>query len=80
MSREEILKQVELIFQDLLDDEEAQITEETSRETLEDWDSLFHMTLMASVTDEFGISLSTEEIMDTKDVRTLVDCIEKALA
>ncbi len=78
MSREEIVKQMELIFQDLLDDEDAKITEETSRDSLEDWDSLFHMTLMASLTDEFGVSFTTEQIVESKDVKTLADIIEAA--
>ena len=79
MSRAEVLKQIETIFQDLLDDEDAKITEETSRDNLEDWDSLFHMTLMASLTDEFGVSFTTEQIVESKDVRTLADIIEAAL-
>lgn len=78
MSREEILNQIEAIFQDLLDDEDAKITEETSRDNLEDWDSLFHMTLMASLTDEFGVSFTTEQIVESRDVKTLADCIESA--
>ena len=76
MSREEIVKQLELIFQDLLDDEDAKITEETSRDSLEEWDSLFHMTLMATLTDEFGVTFTTEQILEVMDVKSLVDLIE----
>ncbi len=77
MTREQVFDEVKEIFCDLLDDDDAVITEETSRENLEKWDSLFHMTLMATVTDEFSIEISTEEITDTKTVKALVDLISE---
>ena len=76
MKREEIVSRLQSIFQDLLDDENAVISEETSRENTEEWDSLFHMTLMATVMDEFGVSFTSEQLTDTKDVGTLISIIE----
>ena len=79
MSREEIRERVVEIFHDLLDDDSIEITEDYSRDEHEEWESLFHMTLMATVADEFDIQIDTEDIVGTKDVKSLIDLVEKYL-
>ena len=79
MTRSEILGKLQEIFVDLLEDEGLQLSEESSAKTIPDWDSLLHITLMASVEDEFDIQIPTDEIAQTKDVKTLVDIIEREL-
>ncbi len=76
MQREEYLNEIEELFRDLLDDESLVVTEETSQENLEQWDSLFHMTLMATVGDELSIDFDTEDIVAVKDIKSLLDIIE----
>lgn len=77
MTRAEILKTLEEIFVDLLDDDSFSLTEDASTETVADWDSLLHITLMASVESEFGIHVSTEDIARAKNVKTLIDIIQE---
>ena len=76
MNREDILKSLQELFVDLLDDEEVVITEDTKRSDIADWDSLFHMTLMASVGSEFGIELSTDDIVHTASIKDIIDLVE----
>ena len=77
MSKEEIKNNVVEILEDLLDDDSIEVNEETSRENCEAWDSLLHMAFMAAVADEFGISISTDEIIAAKDVKDVVDLVER---
>lgn len=79
MTRTEILGKLQEIFVDLLEDDGLTLSEESSTKTIPEWDSLLHITLMATVEDEFKIPVSTDEIAQTKDVKTLVDIIERKL-
>ena len=64
-------------MEDLLDDDSIEVSETTSRENCETWDSLLHMAFMAAVADEFGISISTEEIIAVKDLQDVIDLVER---
>lgn len=79
MNRSEVFTKVEDIFKDLLDDEDFSLSEEDSAKTIKDWDSLFHITLIASIEEEFGIRIATTEIAGAKDIGALIDLIEKEL-
>lgn len=79
MTRQEILTKVEEIFKDLLDDEDFKLTEEMSADDIQEWDSLFHITLIASIEDEFKISISTAEVAKAKNIGVMLDMIDKGL-
>ena len=72
MSREEILEKLNEIFRDIFDDEEIVITEETTPEDVEDWDSLGHIYLTAEIEDEFDIKMD-ERMKDIESVITLLE-------
>lgn len=61
MSTEQKLKQ---IMADLFEIKEEAITDESSIETIENWDSLSHLRLVASIEEQFKTSLSLDEIME----------------
>ncbi len=50
------------IFSDTFDIEENSVADDTSRDTLEGWDSLNHLRLVTAIEQEFGISLTMDEI------------------
>ncbi len=79
MDRKEILEKVELIFRDLLDEDDFVLAEDMSKDSVDGWDSLFHITLMASVADEFDIDISSDDIVNTTDVAGIIDIVEKVL-
>lgn len=80
MNREDILTKVEEIFRDLLDEEDYALTENTAPENLSDWDSLFHITLIASVEDEFKIKFATDSIATVKNAGILLEMIAQELS
>jgi acyl carrier protein len=49
MNRSEILKTVNEAFIDILDDESLVLTEETSANDIEDWDSLNHIQIVVAM-------------------------------
>ena len=49
------------VVADVLEVDPAAIGPDFSMDTVEQWDSLRHMTLVLSIEDEFGISIPDEE-------------------
>ena len=79
MERNEILKRVEEIFREELEQEELILTEETTAEDVEGWDSLSHVQLVAAMEEAFGIEFKSREILSWDNVGDLIDSIEKKL-
>ena len=75
MTKTEVYAKLEEIFRDLLDNEEFKLTKDISMDTLEDWDSLLHITLIAAVEDEFKIHISDDDIPRVKQADILADVI-----
>lgn len=55
MEREDILKRVEEIFREELGQSDLVLTDETTADDVEGWDSLSHVQLVAVMEDAFGI-------------------------
>lgn len=79
MDREEILAKVNEIFRDVFDDEGIEISEETTADDIEDWDSLTHITLIAEIENEFGFKFSMKDVVGMKNVGEMLDIIEKEI-
>ena len=77
MERSEILKRVEEIFREELGQSNLIITDDTTAEDVEGWDSLSHVQLVAVMEDAFGIEFSSREILSWDNVGDLIDSILK---
>jgi len=63
------------IFCEVFDDEEIVVTDETTAEDIDEWDSLMHVTLIVAAEKAFDVTLSAEEIGNLKSVGELIDII-----
>lgn len=61
MPSETKLKQV---LADVFDVDVASINDESSVDTVEKWDSLHHLNLVLALEEQFGVSLSEEQIVE----------------
>ena len=77
MERNEIYEKLNGIFVDVLDLDEVELTDETSANDIEEWDSLSHIQLIVAIEKEFKIKFTSKEIMSWKNVGEMVDCILK---
>ncbi|MDI1235311.1 MAG: acyl carrier protein [bacterium] len=75
MERNEILKQVNAIFVDILDNETLVLSDSTTANDVEDWDSLTHIHLVVAIEKGFGIRFTSQEIQSWNNIGELVDCI-----
>ena len=79
MENTEILKQMQDIFFDVLDNDEIVLTEDTTADDIEEWDSLSHIQLVAGIENHFNIKLTSKEIMECANVGDMADCIRRKL-
>ena len=75
MEREEVFSKLNEIFIDVLDLDEVELTDATSANDIEEWDSLSHIQLIVAVEKTFGIKFTSLEIMKWKNVGEMVDSI-----
>ncbi len=79
MSMDEIFETLNEIFWDVFDDDTIEVDENTTADDIDDWDSLEHINLIASVEQEFGIKFTMGEVQTMKNVGEMADLIAAKL-
>ena len=75
MERNEIFEELNEIFIDVLDLDEVELTDETSADDIDEWDSLSPIQLIVAIEKAFKVKFTSKEIMSWKNVGEMVDCI-----
>ena len=75
MERSEMIKQINDIFIDILDDESIVLSEETQASDVDEWDSLNHIQLVVAIEKYFKIRFTSKEIQSWNNVGEMMDCI-----
>jgi acyl carrier protein len=57
-----------------------QVTDESSPETIEAWDSMAHLNLVLSLEQEFAVTFDLDEIAQLTSVRAIVDGLTSRIA
>lgn len=78
MDRSEILKTVQDIFRDILDDEEIVLEDTTTADDVEGWDSLTHIQLIVAIEKQFKIKFTSKEILSWRNVGEMLDSITRS--
>jgi len=76
----DILDELQPIFQDIFEDDELLITAESNAATVEDWDSLAHITLIFAIEQEFEIKFALGELEAMKNVGDMVELMQTKLS
>jgi acyl carrier protein len=76
---EQTLERVQQIFRDVFDNPELKISKESHSGTVENWDSLAHITLVSTIEQEFRIHFALGELQELKNVGEMIDLIEKKI-
>jgi acyl carrier protein len=75
MDRAAILAKLAEVFEDVMDTDGVVLTEATTGDDVEEWDSLSHVRLMVSVERAFGLRFTTAEISDFETLGDIVTAI-----
>ena len=79
MTHAELMNELQDIFRELFEDENIVIEDSTMAADIEDWDSLTHLELIATVEARFHIRFTLGEINSFGNVGEMCDCILKHL-
>jgi len=75
VQKEEILKGVQDIFIDVLEDDDIVLNYNTTADEITGWDSLNHIVLIVEIEKEFNFKFKLEEIQSFKNVGEICDSI-----
>ena len=75
MNRQAILDKVQDIFRDILDNDEIVLTNESTADDIEEWDSLTHIQLIKAIEKDFSIRFTSREILSWNNVGEMIDSI-----
>ena len=70
------IDRVTKIFRDVFNDDDLNISEDTSATHVPGWDSFNHINLIMRIEEEFNITFEAREIGAMATVKDLVDLIE----
>jgi acyl carrier protein len=75
MDRTDILKQVNEVFTDVLDNNNIILSDDTKAGDIEEWDSLNHIQLVVAIERKFGIRFTSRQIQGWTKVGEMIDAI-----
>ena len=79
MTQDEIMEKLNEIFREVFDDASLKITEKTTANDVEDWDSLEHINLIEAVEQTFGMKFRMQEVSGMKNVGEMAEIIRTRL-
>jgi acyl carrier protein len=79
MSRDQIMRQAQVIFREVLDSPDLVLTDELTASKVAGWDSLNHVTLVMTLEEQFRVKFTTREVMGWRNVGQMLDCLEAKL-
>ena len=75
MDKETVKNRLTKVFRDVFDDDDIELTDDTTADDIEAWDSLEHITLISSVEKEFKMRFTMKEVSGMKNVGEMMNII-----
>jgi acyl carrier protein len=76
----ELLEEVTTVIRKVFADNQISLTESTTAEEVEGWDSLMHLNVIIALEKRFGIRFSTAEISNMKEAGQNVGSLLQLIA
>jgi acyl carrier protein len=77
MKQENIEKRIKNIIAKIFRVEVSAITEKSSVDNIENWDSLGHMNLILALEQEFGVQFEAEQVMELLDYKIILGTLKQ---
>jgi acyl carrier protein len=75
MEESGILDELNILFRDILDNDNIILVESTIANDIEEWDSLTHIQLIVAIEKKFKIKFGSMEILSWKNVGEMIQSI-----
>jgi acyl carrier protein len=77
MEKVQVYNKLTAVFREVFDEDELNVTPQTTADDVDGWDSLSHIRLVLAVSKAFGVKFSASEIGNLRNVGEFADLIEK---
>lgn len=77
MERKDVFEKMVEICKDVFEDDKLIITEASTAEDIEGWDSLTHLSLVDELEKTFDIAFLLEEVTESKNLGELLNALMK---
>ncbi|MCH5291197.1 MAG: acyl carrier protein [Treponema sp.] len=77
MTREDVYKRLDAVFQDVFDDDSVHVNDATVAADVDGWDSFEHINLIVAIEKEFAFKIPMGKVVTMKNVGEMVDLILK---
>ena len=75
MDREKITEKLNEVFRDVFDNEDITVTDSTTADDIEEWDSLEHISLISAVEKTFKMRFTMKEVSGMKNVGEMINIL-----
>lgn len=75
MDKNTVKSRLTEVFRDVFDDEDIELSDATTADDIEGWDSLEHITLISAVEKEFRMRFTMKEVSGMKNVGEMMSII-----
>lgn len=75
MNTQKIIHELNLIFEDVIDEGKVELSLDTTAKDVEGWDSLNHVQIIYAIEQKYGIKFNLTEIQSLNNVGDLVNLI-----
>lgn len=79
MDKNEILEKVQDIFRTVLDDEDIVLSNESTADDIEEWDSLNNLLLLVQIEKTFGVKFTSSESSSWQNVGEMIESLHAKL-
>ncbi len=79
MNREEVYVELTEIFRDIFDDEDIVLSDNTTADDIEDWDSLEQINLLVAIEKKFNIKFQLAQVSGLENVGAMVDLVQELI-
>jgi acyl carrier protein len=80
LTRPELLGRITGILSEVIDNPGLKLSESTTADEVNDWDSINHVKLLIGLESDLGFRFETDEVSGLRKVGDLIDVIEKKLS
>jgi len=77
MEKAQLYSKLTAIFREVFDEDELNVTPQTTADDVDGWDSLSHIRLVLAISKAFGVKFSASEIGNLNNVGEFASLIEK---
>ena len=75
MDREIVRERLEKVFRDVFDDDSIALSDKTTADDIDAWDSLEHISLISAVEKAFKMRFTMKEVSGMKNVGEMIDIV-----